>query len=119
MLSYLMAQVLNIVLAVAVPTVSYLGIRYLQQRWNLKLSQDEFNMLTSFAKNAVMSSEQQFKEEQKSDLVNKNKRDAAIENIIKNAERRGIKISKDLASELVEAAVHEVIKGKPVKGQNV
>jgi hypothetical protein len=91
-----------------VPTISFLGIRYLNRRWNLKISQEEAEMLSQIGLNGVTFVEQSFKYATKGDTTNKMKRDVAAKFILEHAAKRGVKIDKATAESLVEIAVYRL-----------
>ncbi len=116
MFGFILAQVIKIVMTVAVPTLSYMGITYLKRRWDIQLSQDEHLMLMNWAKHAVTASEQQFKHEPRSVERSKLKQDAAKNYILTNAHRRGIQVNEEIVREFVEAAVHDLFGQETASG---
>ena len=80
----LTAQVLNIVLATALPALAALGVRYLNRRFRLSISEQQGKQAADLAFRAVMATSQKFRPERQNAgsgeevaLVNARKKDDA------------------------------------------
>jgi len=133
MLSYLVYQVMNLAVTIAVPAASYFGIRFLNdrvkdQRERLKRELQEHELqqqqlqnqlehqkrqqndewLLTVAEEAVKFSEQQCKHSQDAEDLNHRKLDAAIDYIVRNSSSRGLQIDKDVARDKIEVVIHDL-----------
>ena len=114
MIGFLMAQVIKLTAAIAVPTVSALAIKYWSKEWNLDVSEKQYDALRTLSRSAVMAAEQQHAQIQDREARGRTKRATAVDFLVENAKKRDIDIDEKLAGDLVEAAVLEFVNaGKP------
>jgi histidyl-tRNA synthetase len=135
MLSYLLYQVVNLAVTIAVPAASYVGIRYVndrlkQQRERLKRELQEHEIqqhqlelqlqqqqrqqkeewLLAITRQAVKFSEQKYKHQTALKDVNSRKLESAIDFILRNISSAGIDIQVDeeLARDKIEVVLHDL-----------
>jgi uncharacterized protein HemX len=138
MLSYLVYQVVNLAVTIAVPAASYFGIRYLndrvkEQRERLKreLKEHEFQQqqleiqleqqqrerrqqndewLISVAHEAVKFADQKYKHMEDLEDLNRHKLESAVDYILRNVADTDIDISvdKEIARDKIEVVIHDL-----------
>ncbi|MCG8416669.1 MAG: phage holin family protein [Proteobacteria bacterium] len=100
------------VFAAVLPTAVALGVRYLNRKWNLNISDMEMNRTTALADEAVAAIEQKYKGAEKSAETNKKKLGDATDTLMKHLKREGIKLDKDSAQTKIEKAVADAAPKK-------
>ncbi len=133
MLSYLVYQVMNLAVTIAVPAASYFGIRFLndrvkdqrerlkrelhehelqqeQQQIQLKQQKRQQNdeWLLTIAEQAVKFSEQQYKHSKNAENLHRLKLDAAIDYIVRNSSSAGLQVDNDVARDKIEVVIHDL-----------
>ncbi len=111
----MVAGVLNGTLAVAVPALSAIGLKYLHKRFGITISEAQKQQLDGLALRAVQTASQRFKPNKENaqsleerNKVNKFKRANAVEQLISDAAQVGQKVPPSLAENLVEAGVNRL-----------
>jgi len=104
MLTALVYSLASLVVAAVVPTGAALGVRYLNRRWNLQLTELEMQQMQAVAHEAITASDQKFKNAQGPD-TNRDKLEFAVRHMMGNLERAGVSIDRQVAEEKIEAAV--------------
>ena len=61
MLTALVLNLARLVVAAVLPTAAALGVRYLNRRWNLQITEMEMQQLNRIAQEAVIAADQKFK----------------------------------------------------------
>jgi hypothetical protein len=114
MIGFLMAQVVKLTAAIAVPTVSALAIKYWSKQWNLDVSEKQYDALRTLSRSAVLAAEQQYAQIKDREARGRTKRATAVDFVVENAKKRNIEVDEKLAGDLVEAAVLEFVNaGQP------
>jgi hypothetical protein len=114
MIGFLLAQVVKLTAAIAVPTVSALAIKYWSKQWNLDVSEKQYDALVTLSRSAVMAAEQQHAHVQDREERRRAKRATAVDFVVQNARKRDIDVDEKSAGELVEAAVLQYVNaGQP------
>ncbi|MDM8549416.1 phage holin, LLH family [Desulfobacterales bacterium HSG2] len=118
MTGYLLLKVVEVVAAVAVPTLTFMGTRYLNRKWKLDVSQKEQEQIASLSREAVMAASQKYRHSEKGEDTSKKKLDEATGYLMKRAAKIGIKITKEIATGSIEAALskRKQERGKPRLG---
>lgn len=109
------AGVLNGTLAVAIPTLSAIGLNYLHKRFSVSISESRKEQLDSLAIRAVQTVSQRYKAERQKaqsdeqrNKVNKLKHASAVEQLIGDAAKVGQKVTTSIANNLVEAGINSL-----------
>ncbi len=108
MVGLLLVKVVSVVGSATVPVISYIGLKYLNKRWNLSLTQGEEKYLLSLGHKGAMYGDQLYKNMDKGEQTNKLKLETAKNYVLQNAARKGIKIDDKMAENNVEIALHEL-----------
>jgi len=106
MSTYLLLKLLGYFAAVAVPTATVLGTKYLHRRWNLDISKKEQEQIFNLAREAVMIASQKYRKAVKTETTNQEKLKLATRRLLKNASKLSIKMTEEEAEHQVEAAIN-------------
>jgi hypothetical protein len=105
MLTALVLNLARLVVAAVLPTAAALGVRYLNRRWNLQISEMEMGHLNRIARDAVTAADQKFKHDPEGQSTNERKREFAIQHLISSAEKDGLGINRQFAEDKIEAVL--------------
>jgi hypothetical protein len=105
MLTAAVYNLARLVVATVVPAAAALGIRYLNRRWNLQISELEMQQLNRVAQDAVTAADQKFKNEPAGQATNERKREFAVHHLMAGAEKAGLSVNGQFAEEKIEAVV--------------
>jgi hypothetical protein len=105
MLTALVVRLATVVVAAVVPAAVTLGVRYLNRRWNLQLSELEMQRMTAFAQEAVTAADQKFKHAPPGPDTNRQKFEFALRQLTANHERAGLSVDPQVAEQKIEAAL--------------
>jgi hypothetical protein len=108
MIEYLLIKVVSVVATVAVPTLTFMGTKYINRRWKLDLSQKEEEQVFELAKKSVMFSSQKFSDAPPGDARNRDKLKEAIRYLVGEASRMGIKLNEVEAEKKIESAINKI-----------
>jgi Bacteriophage holin of superfamily 6 (Holin_LLH) len=103
MLTALVLNLARLVVAAVLPTAAALGVRYLNRRWNLQITEMEMQQLNRIAQEAVIAADQKFKHDPPGPPTNDRKREFAVQHLIAAAEKAGISVNRQFAEEKIEA----------------
>jgi len=118
MTGYLLLKVVEVVAAVAVPALTFMGTRYLNRTWKLDVSQKEQERLGSLSREAIMMASQKYRHLENGEDTSKKKLDEAAGYLMKRAAKTGIRLTKKTATESIEVALSklEEERGRPRLG---
>jgi negative regulator of sigma E activity len=105
MLTALVLNLARLVVAAVVPTAAALGVRYLNRRWNLQITEMEMQQLNKIAQDAVTAADQKFKHAPSGQPTNDMKRDFAVQHLMTAAEKAGLSVNRQFAEEKIEAVL--------------
>lgn len=105
MLTALVLNLARLVVAAVLPTAAALGVRYLNRRWNLQITEMEMQQLNRIAQDAVTAADQKFKHEPEGSATNDRKREFAIQHLVTAAEKAGLGVNRQFAEEKIEAVL--------------
>ena len=108
MLTLLIFKLASLVTAGAVTTGAAVGVWYLNRRWHLQLSDLALQQIAAFAQQAVLATEQRYKDAPPSAATNQQKLDFATRTLLENLRRVGIKLDRRNAEIMIEAQVNRL-----------
>ena len=106
MIEVLLVKVVSVVATVAVPTLTFMGSKYLNRRWKLGLSQQEQEQIFELAKKSVMFSDQKFKSVEQGEATNRDKLKEATRFLMGSSTKMGLKIDEAEAERMIESALN-------------
>jgi Bacteriophage holin of superfamily 6 (Holin_LLH) len=105
MLTALVFNLARMVVAAVLPTAAALGVRYLNRRWNLQITDMEMQQVNKIAHDAVTAADQKFKHATPGPETNRQKLEFAVRHLLAAAERAGLSIDRQIAEEKIEAVL--------------
>ena len=96
------ATIMNICLGTLVPLLLALGVRYANKRWNLGIAAEQQAQIENLGRQAVMVASQRITG------GNENKKAIAVNSLLADALKIGVKIGTGKASDIIEAQVNRL-----------
>lgn len=104
-MGYIFLKVVGMVATIAVPTLTFLGTRYLHRKWKLDVSHKEQEQVALLSREAVMAASQKYRHSERGEGANKRKLKEAAGYLMKMSAKVGIKLTKETAAANIEAAI--------------
>jgi len=101
-------KLVSLVTTAAVSSGAAVGVWYLSRRWRLQLSDLALQQTTAFAQQAVLATEQRYKDAPPSAATNQQKLDFATRTLLGHVRRVGIKLDRRDAEVMIEAQVNRL-----------